>query len=200
MIYGGDGLARLPATSPADSASEASGRGKAVFVPFVLAGEKIEATLTEQKPGFARGKADAIVEPSAHRVLPGCQYFSRCGGCHYQHASYEHQLEIKKEILRESLRRTGQAGFGIRYRSASLAAVELSQPVAAAGAGQSDLRRGIFQAGVARTAGGGRVPDQFAADQSRDHGPVAKWARRQSSHRRTRSRIFRQRRRFATSD
>jgi 23S rRNA (uracil1939-C5)-methyltransferase len=105
MIYGGDGLARLPATSPADSASEAQGRGKAVFSPFVIAGEKIEATLIEQKPGFARGKVDAIVEPSAHRVLPGCQYFSRCGGCHYQHASYEHQLEIKKEILRESLRR-----------------------------------------------------------------------------------------------
>jgi 23S rRNA (uracil1939-C5)-methyltransferase len=108
LIYGGDGLARLPATSPASPTSEALGRGKAVFVPFVLAGEKIEVSLTEQKPGFARGKADAIVEPSAHRVLPGCQYFSRCGGCHYQHASYEHQLDIKKEILRESLRRTAK--------------------------------------------------------------------------------------------
>jgi len=105
LIYGGDGLARLPASTPADSASESQRRGKTVFLPFVLAGEKIEATLTEQKPGFARGKADAILEPSAHRVLPGCQYFSRCGGCHYQHASYEHQLDIKKEILRESLRR-----------------------------------------------------------------------------------------------
>jgi 23S rRNA (uracil1939-C5)-methyltransferase len=104
LIYGGDGLARLPATSP-DPASETPGRGKAVFLPFVLAAEKIEATLTEQKPGFARGRADAIVEASIHRVLPGCQYFSHCGGCHYQHASYEHQLEIKKEILRESLRR-----------------------------------------------------------------------------------------------
>src|SRR5712672_13203 len=100
MIYGGDGLARLLATSPANSASEAQRRGKAVFLPFVLSGEKIDASLTAQKPGFARGKVDAIVEPSAHRVPPGCQYFSHCGGCHYQHASYEHQLEIKKEILR----------------------------------------------------------------------------------------------------
>ena len=102
LIYGGDGLARLPAASDTD---EARGRGKAVFVPFVLAAEKIEAALTEQKPGFARAHADAILEPSPHRVQPSCQYFSRCGGCHYQHASYEHQLEIKKEILRESLRR-----------------------------------------------------------------------------------------------
>ena len=101
LIYGGDGLARLPATSPTDD----RGRGKAVFVPLVLAGEKIEAALTEEKPGFARAHAESIIEASPHRVQPNCEYFGRCGGCHYQHASYEHQLEIKKEILRENLRR-----------------------------------------------------------------------------------------------
>ena len=100
LIYGGEGLARLPA--------DASGRGRAVFVPFVLAGEKIDASLTEQKPGFARARAVQIVEPSANRVDPRCPYFGPCGGCHYQHASYEHQLEIKKEILRETLRRTAK--------------------------------------------------------------------------------------------
>ena len=97
LIYGGDGLARLPADD--------RGRGKAVFVPFVLAGEKIEATLIEEKPGFARARAEAIVQPSPHRISPQCQYFARCGGCNYQHTGYEHQLEIKKEILRENLRR-----------------------------------------------------------------------------------------------
>jgi 23S rRNA (uracil1939-C5)-methyltransferase len=102
LIYGGDGLARLPADSRPDDSHE---RGKAVFIPFVLTGEKIEATLTEQKPGFARAHADAILEPSPHRTPPACQYFARCGGCHYQHTTYEHQLEIKKEILRETLRR-----------------------------------------------------------------------------------------------
>jgi 23S rRNA (uracil1939-C5)-methyltransferase len=102
LIYGGDGLARLPAGPSGD---KDRGRGKAVFVPFVLAGEKIEAALTEEKPGFARAHAEKIVEPSAHRVAPPCPHFGRCGGCHYQHASYEHQLEIKKEILRENLRR-----------------------------------------------------------------------------------------------
>ena len=97
LIYGGDGLARLPADD--------RGRGKAVFIPFVLAGEKIEAALTEEKPGFARAYADTITEPSPHRIQPACPYFARCGGCHYQHATYEHQLEVKKEILQENLRR-----------------------------------------------------------------------------------------------
>ena len=102
LIYGGEGLARLPVEP---HSGDALGRGKAVFLPFVLAGEKVEASLTEQKPGFARAKADAIVEPSSHRAEPACPYFSTCGGCHYQHADYELQLEIKKEILRETLRR-----------------------------------------------------------------------------------------------
>jgi 23S rRNA (uracil1939-C5)-methyltransferase len=97
LIYGGDGLARLPADD--------HGRGKAVFVPFVISGEKVEAALTEEKPGFARARATAIIEPSAHRIAPPCPHFGHCGGCHYQQASYQHQLEIKKEILRENLRR-----------------------------------------------------------------------------------------------
>jgi 23S rRNA (uracil1939-C5)-methyltransferase len=97
LIYGGDGLARLPA--------DEGGRGKAVFVPFVLTEEKIEAEITEEKPSFVRARVGAIVEASAHRVSPPCPHFGRCGGCHYQHAAYEYQLEIKKEILRENLRR-----------------------------------------------------------------------------------------------
>jgi len=100
QIYGGEGLARLPADD--------KGRGKAVFVPFVLAGEKVECSLVEQKPGFARAQLESIVEASPLRVEPGCPYFARCGGCDYQHASYQHQLEIKKQILFETLRRTAK--------------------------------------------------------------------------------------------
>jgi 23S rRNA (uracil1939-C5)-methyltransferase len=107
LIYGGDGLARLPPGLPREASpgNKDRGRGKAVFIPFVLAGENVEATLTEEKPGFARAKAEAIVEPSPHRIPPPCPHFTRCGGCHYQHSVYEHQLQIKKEILRENLRR-----------------------------------------------------------------------------------------------
>src|SRR5205085_1896854 len=42
------------------------------------------------------------------RIEPGCPYFQHCGGCHYQHANYAHQLEIKAAILRETLKRTAK--------------------------------------------------------------------------------------------
>ena len=97
LVYGGDGLARLPANE--------QGRGKAAFVPFVLEGEKVEADLLEEKPGFARARASRILEASPLRIEPRCPYSQRCGGCHYQHTGYEHQLEIKAAILKENLRR-----------------------------------------------------------------------------------------------
>jgi 23S rRNA (uracil1939-C5)-methyltransferase len=100
LVYGGDGLAKLPA--------DERGAGKSVFVPFVLEGEQAEITLTEQKPGFARGRVEQLLQSSAHRIQPPCPYFQRCGGCHYQHSDYVHQLEIKASVLRETLKRTAK--------------------------------------------------------------------------------------------
>jgi 23S rRNA (uracil1939-C5)-methyltransferase len=97
LVYGGEGLGRLPA--------DEHGSGKAVFVPFVLPGETVEAVLREQKPGFARAQLDGILAASPRRIDPRCPYFQRCGGCHYQHTDYEHQLEIKAAVLKENLRR-----------------------------------------------------------------------------------------------
>ena len=100
MIYGGDGLARV--------ADGALPRSKTVFLPYVLAGEVVSAEVVEEKASFTRARPQQIMEASSHRATPGCQYFLHCGGCHYQHAEYQHQLEIKREVLRETLARTGK--------------------------------------------------------------------------------------------
>ncbi len=100
LVYGGDGLGRMPADD--------QGRGKTVFVPFVLPGERVDVSLIESRTGFARAKLEKVVTPSLERVAPSCPYFGNCGGCHYQHISYEAQLRHKAEILRETLRRTAK--------------------------------------------------------------------------------------------
>jgi 23S rRNA (uracil1939-C5)-methyltransferase len=100
LVYGGDGLARLPA--------DERGRGKTVFLPYVIPGERVDATVIESRPGFQRARLKQILAPSADRVVPQCQYFGRCGGCQYQHIDYRAQLRFKAEILRETLRRTAK--------------------------------------------------------------------------------------------
>jgi 23S rRNA (uracil1939-C5)-methyltransferase len=90
-IYGGSGLARA--------------EGKAVFVPFTLPGEEVEAHVVQDKGGFATAELQSVLEPSPARTSPVCPYYGQCGGCHYQHATYAAQVDMKLTILRESLER-----------------------------------------------------------------------------------------------
>ncbi len=90
-VYGGSGLARAD--------------GKAIFVPFTLPGEEVEAQIAADKGGFATAELQAVIHPSPARTQPQCPYFGTCGGCQYQHATYAAQVEMKLAILRESLGR-----------------------------------------------------------------------------------------------
>jgi 23S rRNA (uracil1939-C5)-methyltransferase len=90
-VYGGAGLARAD--------------GKAIFVPFTLPGETVEAEIVADKGGFSTAELQSVLDPSPARTVPPCAYFGQCGGCHYQHASYAAQVEMKRAILRETLER-----------------------------------------------------------------------------------------------
>lgn len=94
VAFGGKGVARES--------------GKAVFVPFTIDGETIEARIVREKKKFAEAEVVEIRIGSAHRVAPECPYFGRCGGCSYQHIDYEHQLAIKWRQVRDVLQRIGK--------------------------------------------------------------------------------------------
>jgi 23S rRNA (uracil1939-C5)-methyltransferase len=94
LVYGGDGLARLG--------------GRVVLAPFTLPGERVRVRLEREKSDMARGRLLSVLEPSPVRIPPLCPHFTRCGGCHYQHAPYEYELVQKESILRETLRRVGR--------------------------------------------------------------------------------------------
>lgn len=94
LVYGGDGFGRLP-------------DGRAVFVPFSLAGETIRLKLIEEKARYAKATLIEVLEPSPKRISARCSHFCQCGGCHYQHMNYADQLNVKKTILLEQLERIG---------------------------------------------------------------------------------------------
>jgi len=108
LIYGGDGLARMPA--------DEKGRGKAAFVPFTLTGERVEAAVRDEKPGFVRAELSQILQASAERIDAKCPYFQRCGGCHYQHTGHAQQLQIKADILKENLRRVAKMDWSAELK------------------------------------------------------------------------------------
>jgi 23S rRNA (uracil1939-C5)-methyltransferase len=104
LVYGGDGLARL--------------NGQVVLMPYVLPGESVSFTPERVKTGLLKGRHVQILQPSAERIKPRCEYFTACGGCQLQHSGYEYQLAQKQSILRETLRRLG--GFDYAEEIASI--------------------------------------------------------------------------------
>ncbi len=94
VAFGGEGIARI---------------GNIVaFIPFTVDGDVVDVTVTEVKKNFIRGELKEIIEPSPHRVGPRCQYYAICGGCQYQHISYDHQLTIKEGQVRDAFQRIGK--------------------------------------------------------------------------------------------
>lgn len=94
IAFGGDGVARQD--------------GMVWFVPGVAPGELVQVKVSEEHPGFIRGSLEKILETSADRVSAPCPYYGDCGGCSYQHLSYEAQCVIKTAQVRQVLRRIGR--------------------------------------------------------------------------------------------
>jgi len=94
VAFGGEGIARI---------------GNLVaFIPFTVDGDVVDVTVTEVKKNFIRGEVQKVVETSPHRVEPRCKYYFTCGGCQYQHISYDHQLALKEGQVSESFQRIGK--------------------------------------------------------------------------------------------
>src|SRR5262249_45869055 len=61
---------------------------------------------------FARARIVALLEPGPARAEPVCPAFGSCGGCAWQHVAYPAQLEAKRAILADALRRIGGIDAG----------------------------------------------------------------------------------------
>jgi 23S rRNA (uracil1939-C5)-methyltransferase len=81
--------------------------GQAVFVAYGAPGERVVAEVDRAYKDHLLAHVVEVVEPSADRVQPLCPYFGTCGGCNFQHLTYERQLDIKRDVVVETLRRVG---------------------------------------------------------------------------------------------
>ena len=82
--------------------------GQAVFVRHSLPGELVKAEVTEVNKRYLRASVTEVIEPSPKRVVPLCRYAGICGGCDWQHVSYDYQLELKSSVVIEQLAHLGR--------------------------------------------------------------------------------------------
>ncbi|MDR0295807.1 MAG: 23S rRNA (uracil(1939)-C(5))-methyltransferase RlmD [Prevotellaceae bacterium] len=76
-----------------------------IYVDGGIPGETTDLESDRRQRGFRYGKIINIVEQSPQRIQPFCQHCGICGGCLWQHYSYEAQLHWKREILLNALRK-----------------------------------------------------------------------------------------------
>ncbi|GAB4366518.1 MAG: 23S rRNA (uracil(1939)-C(5))-methyltransferase RlmD [Calditrichia bacterium] len=93
LAYGGKGIARLD--------------NRVVFVDGAVPGDTALVRIQKVKRNHAEARVVSIISPSSLRQSPPCQHADYCGGCKWQHLAYDHQLRVKKELVKEALEHIG---------------------------------------------------------------------------------------------
>lgn len=82
--------------------------GRVLFVEHVAPGDVVDVRIVKKKPEFMDGYAVQYHSLSPDRVEPFCEHFNTCGGCRWQHLSYEAQIHHKEIVVRDALKRIGK--------------------------------------------------------------------------------------------
>lgn len=90
--------------------------GKVVFVTGGLPGERVVVEITDRGRKFDRGRVVDVLEPADGRVVPPCPIAGECGGCDWQHADQETQLDLKTAVVAEQLDRLAGVTWEGRVR------------------------------------------------------------------------------------
>src|SRR5574344_1161335 len=86
--------------------------GMVIFVENACPKDKLKVRITKKTKSYANAEIIEIVEPSPYRVKPFCPMQKVCGSCQMQFIDYNYQLEIKKQIVQNSMRKLDNVTVG----------------------------------------------------------------------------------------
>lgn len=76
-----------------------------IFTPYTAPGDVARVRILNHKKSYAEAELISIEAPSSSRVNPPCPVFMKCGGCQWQHVTYQEQLKQKQLIVEHALNR-----------------------------------------------------------------------------------------------
>ncbi len=82
--------------------------GRIIQVKGAVPGDIVDAVALEKRKGMYITKATAFSTLSDDRTEPFCIHFGLCGGCKWQHMSYEAQLRFKAKRVQDAFQRIGE--------------------------------------------------------------------------------------------
>ena len=84
-----------------------NGGSIAVFVSGAVTGDVIKCRIVKVLKSYCFGIIEEMITPSADRADRGCDIKNTCGGCVFRHISYEAELKIKGDIVKNAFTRLG---------------------------------------------------------------------------------------------
>ncbi len=83
-------------------------KGVVVFVAHGVTGDVAEIKIIKVAAGYAAAIITELLKPSPLRLPEAaCAAARRCGGCQYQHITYEHECSLKQNYVRQALAKAG---------------------------------------------------------------------------------------------
>jgi len=79
--------------------------GQVVFVKETVPGDVVNVRIVGKRKKFLEAYTTDFIQKSSERITPFCEHFGLCGGCKWQHMSYEAQLKYKQTHVEENLRK-----------------------------------------------------------------------------------------------
>lgn len=82
--------------------------GCVVMVPGAVRGDVCDVKITKVGKSCMYGELVSVRVPGSERIDPECGCFGECGGCAFQSITYEEELRLKEQWVRDSIRRIGK--------------------------------------------------------------------------------------------
>ncbi len=79
--------------------------GFVVFIVSGAVGDVVNARILKVTKNYAVAKIESIVQPSSARFDGGCLLCGKCGGCVFQHITYEAESQYKKNSINNAFER-----------------------------------------------------------------------------------------------
>lgn len=88
--------------------------GQIVFVDNVCPDDFVKIKINKINKNYATAKLIEIIKPSPHRIEPICPLQKICGSCQMGFIDYKYQLELKKQIVEDAIKKIGGLDIDVK--------------------------------------------------------------------------------------
>ncbi|HRS53404.1 MAG TPA: 23S rRNA (uracil(1939)-C(5))-methyltransferase RlmD [Bacteroidales bacterium] len=94
-----------------DIANDGNAIGKynniVIFIKNAVPGDVVDVKILKKKKNFWEGTIEKIHKENKLRSIPFCSHYGICGGCKWQHMTYEGQLYFKQKQVKDAFKKIG---------------------------------------------------------------------------------------------